>query len=183
MKNQQGITGLQFLMGTTILCLVPFVLGLGIAPEGMQLTFVTFMATIGFMVLKLFFASLWGINLGYFVWTQVLDEQVTTIKSRLSNPENDSYAIVISTLLFVLPGIIAVLAGGNTLQSFLFACFTKGGMGIFAGIILCGAISWIFGVRSLDEFKQWVKTPRNNGYVILIGVSFIVTVAVALAAA
>lgn len=116
----------------------------------------------------------------YLVFTHVLDTPFSLLGSKFRKPRNDSHAIVLVGLITEAV-LLVIMVSASGFDQFLYFIMTRGALGEIVGTMATLVIARIFGVRSMDDFRDEVEKEDNDTFATLVVGVKIATFALALA--
>lgn len=192
--NQQpknvGISGTLYIIIKALVLFVAFAVGVRfLAPNAKIVQDAYAFVMKGFWV-GLFYRALimvgYDVLQGYLTFYHVLDTPFRkkradqfTLMEQLRAKGNDSHAMVLGGIL--ISGLLIALTNASDPTMYVFFVLTKGVVGELLGDVFALLMArFLFGVRSMDEFRDWVTEKYNNSHVILVVIVKLVWLALAL---
>lgn len=185
-----GISGTMYIIIKTLILFLAFAVGVRfLAPNAKIVQDAYAFIMKGFWV-GLFYRALimvgYVVLQGYLTFYHVLDTPLRkrrldqfTLVEQLRERHNDSHAIVLGGIM--ISGLLIALTNASDPTMYVFFVLTKGVVGELLGDVFALLMArFLFGVRSMDEFRDWVTEKYNNSHVILVVIVKLVWLALAL---
>ena len=178
----KGMSGTAFLVLWFVI--LAFIFGIGtvfIPPSGVVVarTFGKLEGYAGELAIKFLIVSLIALFQTYLLFTHVLDAPLSRLKERFARSHNDSHAYLLVGI--VGAGIAAVtMSNGASLAEYFYQLCTRAAIGYAVATILTIFLARLFGVRSMDEFRDWIDAEDNDSYAILVSGTMIGSMALAM---
>jgi hypothetical protein len=107
---------------------------------------------------------------------------VSGIKKRFEESHNDSHAYLIGGIAASV-AVALVFSSGVNLHQYLYSLCIKAPVGYLFAVLATTVVARIFGVKSMQEFRNWINTPDNDSYAILVSVIMVVSMILAMGVA
>jgi hypothetical protein len=105
--------------------------------------------------------------------------RASEIKKRFEESHNDSHAYLIGGVAISVVIALAMSNGAN-LPQYLYNLCTKAPVGFILSVLFTTLFARIFGVKSMQAFHNWIDTPDNDSYAILVSVIMVASMILAM---
>lgn len=109
----------------------------------------------------------------------ILHTPLVALRDKLRESNNDSHAYIIGGIIGSLV-VVFTKAGGANLHQYLYQLGTRATAGYFVAIVITLAVTRVFGIRSVHEFRSYINRPNNDSYAILVLIILIASLFVAM---
>ncbi len=180
----KGISGRKFLVAEFVFLVLVFAGGLAFLAPSIQVINNT-LDGIGHYLFEvgIKFVLVIAITLvqAYVVFTHVLDTPLTELRQKFNKSRNDSHAYV---LVGIIGGAVVALtmARGVNLNQYVYQLCTRAAVGYGIATIAAGLTAGCFGVKSMDDFRDWIDTEDNDSYAILLSGVLVLSMVLAMSA-
>lgn len=179
-QKNQGISGFSFLLMMAGLLVVMFGTSLLLAPDAVKASLGSYLLefVVEFAV-KIAITFGLGMLLAWVVFFNVLDTPLEDLRRKFEESHNDSHAIMLGGILGAC-AIMLIGAGGQSLREYLFAVLMQGSLAMAVATIMTICVARLFGVRSMDQFRDWIQTEDNDSYAVIVVAIWLASLALAM---
>lgn len=117
----------------------------------------------------------------YFIFTNVLGTPLCQLRGKFEKSRNDSHAYIVVGILGSAAAALT-MAGGANLAQYAYQTCTRVAIGYAIatlGVILAARF---FGVKTMDQFRDWIDMEDNDSYAILVAGIMVISMVLAMSA-
>jgi hypothetical protein len=168
-SQNQGITGLRFLIIVAITLTLGFVWGFMLkgAPDLTE-TLKDIGAYFEIIAVKFAVGSVITLLLSWIVFYHVLDTPLDQLRKKFREDKVNAYGFL---MVGILGTVVVMLVGaqGATFNEYLFGLLTRGTVGLGIATLLTIIVARIFGCRSMDGFRDSINTGNDVDAILVSG--------------
>ncbi len=103
----------------------------------------------------------------YVVFTHILDTPLKLLRGKFEKSRNDSHAYILVGVIGSVT-IALAMAGGANIAQYIYQLCTRVAIGYAITTIGTVLVARFFGVKSMDQFRDWIDTEDNDSFAILV---------------